>query len=182
MPLLSFGGGNEAARADHASGQRGGNLAAHGARAADERLRTVGILLGSRDNPEMRRLLGAFMESFKALGWTENRNVRFDVRWSGTGLGNPENNTIQAQDLVRQQPDVIFAAPSNVVIALQKQTRTIPIVFANVSDPIAQGVVDNLARPTGNLTGFSNLEHGHRRLKYFCSAIRPHFAGRKSLL
>jgi ABC-type uncharacterized transport system substrate-binding protein len=60
--------------------------------------------------------------------------------------------------LVRQQPDVIFAAPSNVVIALQKQTRTIPIVFANVSDPIAQGVVDNLARPTGNLTGFSNLE------------------------
>jgi putative ABC transport system substrate-binding protein len=123
-----------------------------------ERIRTVGILLGSTDNPEMRRLLGAFMESFKALGWAENRNVRFDVRWSGTGLGNPENNAIQAQDLVRQQPDVIFAAPSNVVIALQKQTRTIPIVFANVSDPIAQGVVDNLARPAGNLTGFSNLE------------------------
>ena len=120
-----------------------------------ERIRTVGILLGSTDNPEMRRLLGAFMESFKALGWTENRNVRFDVRWSGV---NPENNAVQAQDLVRQQPDVIFAAPSNVVIALQKQTRTIPIVFANVSDPIAQGVVDNLARPTGNLTGFSNLE------------------------
>ena len=120
-----------------------------------ERIRTVGILLGSTDNPEMRRLLGAFMKSFKALGWTENRNVRFDVRWSGV---NPENNAVQAQDLVRQQPNVIFAAPSNVVIALQKQTRTIPIVFANVSDPIAQGVVDNLARPTGNLTGFSNLE------------------------
>jgi putative ABC transport system substrate-binding protein len=119
------------------------------------RIRTVGILLGSTDNPEMRRLLDAFIESFKALGWTENRNVRFDVRWGG---GNLENNTVQAQDLVRQQPDVIFAAPSNVVIALQKQTSTIPIVFANVSDPIAQGVVDNLARPTGNLTGFSNLE------------------------
>jgi putative ABC transport system substrate-binding protein len=119
------------------------------------RSRTVGILLGSTDNPEMRRLLDAFIESFKALGWTENRNVRFDVRWGG---GNLENNTVQAQDLVRQQPDVIFAAPSNVVIALQKQTSTIPIVFANVSDPIAQGVVDNLARPTGNLTGFSNLE------------------------
>jgi hypothetical protein len=103
----------------------------------------------------MRRLLGAFVESFKALGWTENRNVRFDVRWSGV---NPENNAVQAQDLVRQQPDVIFAAPSNVVIALQKQTRTIPIVFANVYDPIEHGVVDNLARPTGNLTGFSNLE------------------------
>jgi putative tryptophan/tyrosine transport system substrate-binding protein len=120
-----------------------------------ERIRTVGILLGGTDNPEMRRLLGAFMESVKALGWTENRNVHFDVRWSGV---NPENNAVQAQDLVRQQPDVIFAAPSNAVIALQKQTRTIPIVFANVSDPIAQGVVDNLARPTGNLTGFSYLE------------------------
>jgi putative tryptophan/tyrosine transport system substrate-binding protein len=119
------------------------------------RIRTVGILLGSTDNPETRRLLGAFLESFKALGWAEDRNARFDVRSSGV---NPENNAIQAQDLVRQHPDVIFAAPSNVVIALQKQTRTIPIVFANVSDPITQGVVDNLARPTGNLTGFSNLE------------------------
>jgi ABC-type uncharacterized transport system substrate-binding protein len=120
-----------------------------------QQMRTVGILLGSTDNPEMRRLLGAFMESFKALGWTENRNVRFNVRWSG---GNPENDAIQAQDLVRQQPDVVFAAPSSVVIALQKQTRTIPIIFANVADPVAQGIVDSLARPTRNLTGFSNPE------------------------
>jgi ABC-type uncharacterized transport system substrate-binding protein len=120
-----------------------------------ERIRTVGILLGSTDNTEMRRLLDGFMESFKKLGWTEHRNVRFDIRWSG---GNPQNNAIEAQELVRQQPDVIFAAPSNVVIALQKETNSTPIVFANVSDPIAQGVVDNLARPTGNLTGFSNLE------------------------
>jgi putative ABC transport system substrate-binding protein len=95
------------------------------------------------------------MESFKELCWTEGRNVRFDIRWSG---GNPQDNAIQARELVRQHPDVIFAAPSNVVIALQKETHSIPIVFANVSDPIAQGVVDNLARPTGNLTGFSNLE------------------------
>jgi ABC-type uncharacterized transport system substrate-binding protein len=118
-----------------------------------ERIRTVGVLLGSTDNPAMRRLLDTFMESFKKLGWTEDRNVRFDIRWSG---GNPQNNAIQAQELVGQQPDVIFAAPSNAVIALQ--THSIPIVFANVSDPIAQGVVDNLARPTGNLTGFSSLE------------------------
>lgn len=110
-----------------------------------ERIRTVGILLGSTDNPEVRRLLDAFMESFKLLGWTEHRNVRFDIRWTG---GSPQNNTVQAQELVRQRPDVIFAALSNVVIALQKETHSIPIVFANVSDPIAQGVVDNLARPT----------------------------------
>jgi putative ABC transport system substrate-binding protein len=120
-----------------------------------DRVRIVGVLLGSTDNPEMRRLLDAFMGSLKELGWTEGRNVRIDIRWSG---GNPQENAIQAQDLVRLQPDVIFAAPSNVVIALQKETHSIPIVFANVSDPIAQGVVDNLARPTGNLTGFSNLE------------------------
>jgi putative tryptophan/tyrosine transport system substrate-binding protein len=120
-----------------------------------ERIRNVGILLGSTDNPEVRRLLDAFMESFKQLGWVKDRNVQFDIRWTG---GSPQNNAVQAQELVRQRPDVIFAAPSNVVIALQKETHSIPIVFANVSDPIAQGVVDNLARPTGNLTGFSNLE------------------------
>ena len=108
----------------------------------------------------MRLPLDAFMELFKALGWIEGRNVRFDIRWSGIrGSGaTSQSNAIQAQELVREQPDVIFAAPSNVVIALQKETRSIPIVFANVSDPIAQGVVDNLARPSGNLTGFSNLE------------------------
>jgi putative ABC transport system substrate-binding protein len=108
----------------------------------------------------MRRLLDAFMESFKELGWTEGRNVRFDIRWSGIPGSGPtsQSNAIQAQELVSKQPDVIFAAPSNVVIALQMKTRSIPIVFANVSDPITQGVVDNLARPSGNLTGFSNLE------------------------
>jgi len=118
-----------------------------------ERIRTVGILLG--DNLEMRRQLDAFMKSFNELGWIDGRNVRFDIRLSD---GTPEKNATQARGLVREQPDVIFAAPSNVVIALQKETHSIPIIFANVSEPIAQGVVDNLARPTGNLTGFSNLE------------------------
>lgn len=118
-----------------------------------ERIRTVGMLLG--DNLEMRQQLDAFMKSFNELGWIDGRNVRFDIRWSD---GNPEKNATQARGLVSEQPDVIFAAPSNVVIALQKETHSIPIIFANVSEPIAQGVVDNLARPTGNLTGFSNLE------------------------
>jgi putative ABC transport system substrate-binding protein len=118
-----------------------------------ERIRTVGILLG--DNLEMRRQLDAFMKSFNELGWIDGRNVRFDIRLSD---GTPEKNAAQARELVREQPDVIFAAPSNVVIALQKETHSIPIIFANVSEPIAQGVVDDLARPTGNLTGFSNLE------------------------
>ena len=118
-----------------------------------ERIRTVGMLLG--DNLEMRRQLDAFMKSFNELGWIDGRNVRIDIRWSD---GTSEKNSTQARGLVSEQPDVIFAAPSNVVIALQKETHSIPIIFANVSEPIAQGVVDNLARPTGNLTGFSNLE------------------------
>ncbi|HJU12035.1 MAG TPA: ABC transporter substrate-binding protein [Candidatus Binataceae bacterium] len=120
-----------------------------------EQMRRVGVLLGSTDNPEMRRLLNGFMQSFKELGWTAGRNVQFDIRWSG---GEPGNNARQAQALIDSRPEVIFAAPSNVVIALQKETRTIPIIFASVSDPIAQRVVDNLAHPSGNLTGFSNLE------------------------
>ena len=118
-----------------------------------ERIRTVGMLLG--DNLEIRHQLDAFMKSFNELGWIDGRNVRFDIRWSD---GTPEKNATQARGLVSEQPDVIFAAPSNVVIALQKETHSLPIIFANVSEPIAQGVVDNLARPTGNLTGFSNLE------------------------
>jgi len=121
-----------------------------------ERIRTVGILFGSADHPEVRRLLDAFTQSLSELGWIEGRNLRLDVRWSG---GAPQNNAAQAREMVRRQPDIIFAAPSNAVIAVKNETRTIPIVFASVSDPIAQGVVDNLARPTGNLTGFGNLEH-----------------------
>lgn len=120
-----------------------------------ERPRVVAILLGSADHPDMRRLVDAFTQSFKELGWDEGRNVRLDIHWSA---GDARDNAAQAQKVVGLKPDIILAAPSNVVIALQKETRTIPIVFANVSDPIAQRVVDNLARPTGNLTGFSNLE------------------------
>ena len=120
-----------------------------------ERIRTVGILFGSSDHADWRRLMDAFTPSLKELGWTDGRNVRLDIRWSG---GDAASNAAQARELVRSQPDVILAAPSNAVIAVQKETRTIPIVFVYVSDPIAQGVVDNLARPSGNLTGFSNLE------------------------
>jgi len=119
------------------------------------RVPTVGILLGSADHADWRQLLDGFTKTFQELGWTDDRNVKLDIRWTG---GDPRINAAQARELVRLKPDVIFAAPSNVVIAAQKETSTIPIVFANVSDPIAQGVVKNLARPTGNLTGFSNLE------------------------
>jgi putative ABC transport system substrate-binding protein len=141
--LKAFGGGAGAFWPAVAGAQQAG------------RVPTVGMLFGSADHADWRQLLDAFMKSFQELGWTDGRNVRLDIRWTG---GDPRINAAQARELVRLKPDVIFAAPSNVVIAAQKETSTIPIVFANVSDPIGQGIVKNLARPTGNLTGFSNLE------------------------
>ena len=116
----------------------------------------VGIVMGSLDHSEWRLRLDAFLDSFKNLGWADGRNVRLDIRWSG---GDPRVIAAQVRELVRLKPDVIFAAPTNVVIPLQKETRSISIVFAGVSDPVGQGVVKNLARPDGNITGFSNLEY-----------------------
>jgi putative ABC transport system substrate-binding protein len=120
-----------------------------------DQLRTIGVLLGSSEQSDFHQLLDAFKQSLKELGWIEGRNIRLDVHWAGT---EPQGRTRAARELVTLHPDVIFAAPSNAVIAVKRETGTIPIVFANVSDPIAQGIVDNLARPTGNVTGFSNLE------------------------
>ncbi len=119
-----------------------------------ERVRLVGILMGSADNVEMRSRIGAFVNAFQELGWIEGRNVRIDLRWGGS----PERIAAQARGLVQLQPDVIFVGPTNALIPLQKETRTIPIVFVSVSDPLGQGFVQSVARPTGNITGFSNLE------------------------
>jgi putative ABC transport system substrate-binding protein len=118
-------------------------------------MRHVGVLMGSTDHAEMRLRLAAFVGTFRQLGWIEGQNVRIDIRWSG---GDTQGNAAQARELVRLKPDVILAGPSNAVVALKTQTRTIPIVFVTVSDPLGQGIVESLSRPTGNLTGFSNLE------------------------
>jgi ABC-type uncharacterized transport system substrate-binding protein len=119
-----------------------------------ERVRLVGILMGSADNVEMRSRIEAFVHAFQELGWIEGRNVRIDLRWGDS----PERTAAQARELVQLQPDVIFVGPTNALIPLQKETRTIPIVFVSVSDPLGQGFVQSVARPTGNITGFSNLE------------------------
>jgi putative tryptophan/tyrosine transport system substrate-binding protein len=119
-----------------------------------ERVRLVGILMGSADNVEMRSRIDAFVHTFQELGWIEGRNVRIDLRWGGS----PDRIAAQARELVQLQPDVIFVGPTNALIPLQKETRNIPIVFVSVSDPLGQGFVQSVARPTGNITGFSNLE------------------------
>ena len=118
-------------------------------------VRHLGILIGSAENAEIKSRVSAFQQSLQQLGWIEGRNLRVSLLWGG---GDAVQIAAQARQLVELGPDVIFAGPTVAVIPLQRITRTIPIVFVSVSDPLGQGIVDSLARPTGNVTGFSNLE------------------------
>ena len=112
--------------------------------------------MGTTDNAEVRSRVTAFLQAFQELGWTEGRTVQIDLRWGGRSS---ESIATQARELTQLKPDVIFAGPTNALIPLQKEKRIIPIVFVTVSDPLEQGFVQSLARPNGNITGFSNLEY-----------------------
>jgi putative ABC transport system substrate-binding protein len=121
-----------------------------------DRVRPIGVLLaGDENDPEWKRNLSAFTQALAALGWTDGRNVRLDLRWAGD-----DNDRIRAlaQELVGFQPDIILTGGTPAPLALQRETRTIPIVFAGVGDPVASGIVARLDRPSGNITGFGNLE------------------------
>jgi putative ABC transport system substrate-binding protein len=127
----------------------------HG-RSRRERMRRIGVLLGGDENePERETRLSALTQALADLGWTDGRNVRMDLRWAGTDI-----NRIRAfaQELVGLQPDIILASTTPATIALQRETRTIPIVFAAVGDPVASGIVPRLNQPGGNITGFANYE------------------------
>ena len=117
-----------------------------------ERMRRIGVLIGSEDNVDARALFAEFQQALEQLGWTYGRDIQIDIRWGS----DPERIIAYAKELVRLSPDVIFAGPTNVVVPLQRETRSIPIVFVRVADPIGQGIVESLARPNGNVTGFSN--------------------------
>ena len=117
-----------------------------------DRMRRVGVLIGSDDNTEARALFAGFQQALEQLGWIYGRNIQIDIRWGS----DPERIIAYTKELVRLNPDVIFAGPTNVVVPLQRETRSIPIVFVRVADPIGQGIVESLARPNGNVTGFSN--------------------------
>jgi putative ABC transport system substrate-binding protein len=124
----------------------------------DERMRRVGILMGwSETDPVYRSYFAAFVQGLAQLGWVEGRNVRIDQRWTRGEVARIES---AAHELVVAQPDVILAGTTPVTAALQRATRTIPIIFAVVSDPIGAGFVGSLARPGGNITGFINIEAG----------------------
>jgi putative ABC transport system substrate-binding protein len=111
------------------------------ARAAqrDERVRRLGVLMGwDESDPQAKDGLSAFSEGLEKLGWTEGRNLRFDIRWTS---GNADLRQMFAKELVELQPDVILSNTTPVTAALQRQTRTIPIVFVVVSDPVGSGFV-----------------------------------------
>jgi putative ABC transport system substrate-binding protein len=128
-----------------------------GARAQQpERMRRIGVLSGNRENdPQAQRFLAAFNEAMRELGWIDGRNIKIEVRWAASDL---DRMTTLAKELVSLQPDLIVGHTTPVVTALQRETKSIPIVFVVVSDPIGSGFVASLPRPAGNITGFVNLE------------------------
>jgi putative ABC transport system substrate-binding protein len=121
-----------------------------------ERVRRIGVLIPYDENdPVMKPRVSAFTRALADLGWTDSRNMRIDLRWHG---GDFNRIRALAQELVGLQPDIIVTNGTPETAAVQRETRTIPIVFVNVSDPVASGIVARLDRPSGNTTGFPNLE------------------------
>lgn len=120
-----------------------------------DRLRVVGVLMGPGEDSITRERVTAFQNAMRELGWTEGRNVRFEVRW---GDGDIDRARTFARELVGLAPDVILAVSTPAIAVLKKSTRSIPLVFVIVNDPVAQGFVSSVARPGGNITGFSFID------------------------
>jgi putative ABC transport system substrate-binding protein len=122
-----------------------------------DRMRRVGILLNAAaDDPKFQIWVGAFLQSLALSGWTIGRNVRIDTRWAG---GNAVEMRRHAAELATLAPDVVLAHGTSAVGPLLQTTRTVPIVFPVIADPVGAGFVDSLARPGGNVTGFMELEY-----------------------
>jgi len=121
-----------------------------------ERMRRIGVLMfGDENDPMPKTYVSAFSHALADLGWTDGRNVRMDLRWAG---GDINRVRTLAKELVDLPSEVIVAHSTPVTAAVQRETRTIPIVFATVGDPVASGFVAALNQPGGNITGFADLE------------------------
>ena len=122
-----------------------------------EPMRRIGVLMNAAANdPEVPMRLALFLQGLQELGWTVGRNVRIDYRWSEGDATRIRN---QVAELVALMPDVILATGGTMVGPLQQVTRTVPIVFANVTDPVGSGYVESLAHPGGNATGIALFEY-----------------------
>jgi putative ABC transport system substrate-binding protein len=123
-----------------------------------DRMRRIGVLMNmAADDPEGQASIAAFHQGLQECGWTLGRNARIEVRW---GAVDADSSRRYATEVVALAPNIILAAGSQAMAALQVATRTIPIVFVNVSDPVGAGYVASLARPGGNATGFMAFEYG----------------------
>ena len=122
-----------------------------------ERVRRIGVLLpAAADDPVWQARVGAFQQGLAILGWIIGRNLRIDTRWATTNAAEIRRH---AAELAALAPDVILAGGTSAVGPLLQATRTVPIVFVHVIDPVGGGTVDSLARPGGNATGFTNMEY-----------------------
>src|SRR5215470_16522210 len=121
-----------------------------------EWMRRIGVLMGwDEGDPLAQASLAGLMRVLGELGWIDGRNLRTDIRWAA---GNVDRMRTFAKELIDLRPDVILANTTPVAAALQRETRTIPIVFVIVSDPVGAGLVASLSNPGANVTGFINVE------------------------
>jgi putative ABC transport system substrate-binding protein len=126
-------------------------------RAQQAGMRRIGVLVPfAEDHPVGQARVAAFLQGLQQLGWTDGGNVRIDYRWSA---GDPDRIRKVATDLIALGPDVVMAFTSGAVAPLRQITRTVPIVFAVVADPVGAGYVESLAKPGGNVTGFAGQEY-----------------------
>ena len=122
-----------------------------------ERIRRIGVLMNTTaENAEGRAGVAAFQQVLQQLGWTQGRNVQIETRW---GANDVDLDSRYAAELVALAPDVVLASGTLSVAAFQRRTRTIPVVFVQVSDPVGAGLVTSVARPGSNVTGFMNFEY-----------------------
>jgi putative tryptophan/tyrosine transport system substrate-binding protein len=138
-----------------------------------ERIRRIGVLNPFAENdPAVQANITAFRQALEKLGWTDGRNVRIDYRWGGA---DPGRIRAQANELVGLNPDVILVSSALALQPLLQETRSIPIVFTQISDPVGAGLVANLARPGGNLTGFTVAEFSmFGKLLEVLKEVAPH--------
>ncbi len=126
-----------------------------------ERVRRIGVLMGqAATDPVSQARNAAFLQGLQELGWMTGRNVEIEYRWAPGGVDNVDNSRRNAEDLVALAPDVILATGGSNMGPLLQATRTVPIVFVQVTDPVGAGYVESLARPGGNATGFIPFEFG----------------------
>jgi putative ABC transport system substrate-binding protein len=122
-----------------------------------ERIPRIGVMVATPESdPVTKARVGALQQGLQALGWTQGRNIRIEYRWD---IEDPERARAAAKELIALTPDIIVPSTTPMLAAVRQETHSLPIVFVNVSDPVGTGFVASLARPGGNITGFTNFEY-----------------------